>query len=178
MSLHLLSPSMPLSKLRYTLALLTGSVLALCHPLGAQATNAARLEIRRDSTPAFVLTAAQLAQVAHIDVRASEHGKEATFSGIPLPTLLRMAGVPVDSVRGARTSWYVVATASDGYRVVFSLAELAPDLGGRAVFVADKRDGQALGASEGPLRLVVPDDKRPTRWERQVVTIAVRRGEP
>ena len=31
------------------------------------------------------------------------------------------------------------------------------------IILADKREGQTLAANEGPLRIVVPHDKRPTR---------------
>ena len=139
---------------------------------------AAQLEVRGDSLPARVFTAAEVAALPHAEVRATEHGGTSTFSGVPLDSLLRRAGVPVDSVRGRRVADYVVVLAADGYRAVFSLAELDPGLGGRAVLVADRRDGQPLGAAEGPLRLVVPGDGRPTRWVRQVTTLVVRRASP
>lgn len=64
------------------------------------------------------------------------------------------------------------------YRVVFSLAELAPDLTGRVVLLADARDGKPLASDEGPLRLVLPDDARPTRWIRQITSLAVRQAAP
>ena len=35
------------------------------------------------------------------------------------------------------------------------------------VLLADHRDGQPLSTAEGPLRLVVPDEKRHARWVRQ-----------
>jgi hypothetical protein len=57
--------------------------------------------------------------------------------------------------------------------VVFALAELDPGLGGRSVLLADRRDGSPLGPTEGPLRLVIPDEKRPARWARQVRTIRI-----
>jgi hypothetical protein len=41
--------------------------------------------------------------------------------------------------------------------------------------VADSRDGAALGPAEGPWRLVVPDEKRPARWARQVKAITLAR---
>ena len=107
---------------------------------------------------------------------------EASALRIGIVTLLlvahfsTLAGVPIDSVRGGRTARYVVASAADGYRVVFSLAELAPDLTGRVVLLADERDGKALAGDEGPLRLVLPDDTRPTRWIRQLTSLTVRQA--
>lgn len=147
-------------------------------PIAAQATGAARLAVHVDSVAPVVLTAADLIGLPRAEVRATEHGRVGTFSGVPLDAVLRRAGVPVDSVRGRRAALYVLATADDGYRAVFSLAELAPGLGGRTVLVADRRDGHPLGAAEGPLRLIVPEDGRPTRWVRQLTTLSVRGATP
>jgi DMSO/TMAO reductase YedYZ molybdopterin-dependent catalytic subunit len=163
------------------LASIVGSLAVLAPSLAAQGRTTAapaQLEIRRDSAPPVVVTAPELAQLPRTEVRATEHGRSGTFAGVPLAAVLRRAGVAIDSVRGPRTAAVVIITAADGYRAAFSLAELAPDLGGRAVLVADQRDGQPLGAAEGPLRLVVPDDKRPTRWVRQVIRIDVRQVAP
>jgi hypothetical protein len=68
---------------------------------------------------------------------------------------------------------YIVVEAADGYRCVFSVAEVDEKLTGRKVVLVDRRDGKPLDAKEGPLRLVVPDDSRPARWVRQVATIRV-----
>ena len=37
----------------------------------------------------------------------------------------------------------------------------------RVILVATVCDGKMLTPEEGPLRLIVPDDKRPARWIRQ-----------
>ena len=70
---------------------------------------------------------------------------------------------------------YLLVEAADGYRVVFALPELDPAFTERMVLLADHRDGQPLTTTEGPLRLVVPDDKRHARWVRQVGSGTVRR---
>jgi hypothetical protein len=46
------------------------------------------------------------------------------------------------------------------------------------VLVAGRNDGNALDAKEGPYRLVVPHDKKHSRWVRQVAEIAARRVDP
>ena len=56
----------------------------------------------------------------------------------------------------------VVARAPDGYRVLFSLTEFDAAFSNRVILLVDRRDGKSLDNREGPLRLVVPDDK-PTR---------------
>ena len=67
----------------------------------------------------------------------------------------------------------VVAEGTDGYRTVFSLAELDDDFAAEAVLIVDSTDGQPLGADQGPLRLVVPGDRRQGRWVRMLKSITV-----
>ena len=54
-------------------------------------------------------------------------------------------------------------------------------LGGRRMSrlyqLADRRDQQPLSPKEGPLRLIVPDEKRQGRWVRQVTSVTIRRAE-
>jgi len=68
----------------------------------------------------------------------------------------------------------VVATASDGYRAVFALAEFDPGFTDQVILLADKRDGKSLSAREGPLRIIVPSEKRHARWVREVSSLTVR----
>jgi hypothetical protein len=41
--------------------------------------------------------------------------------------------------------------------------------------IADRRNGEALAEKEGPLRIVVPGEKRQARWVRQLTGISVKR---
>jgi len=66
-----------------------------------------------------------------------------------------------------------VAEASDGYRVVFSLAELDSGFQDSDVIVADTVDGGPLGPNQGPFRIVAPHDKRPARWVRMLKSLTV-----
>ena len=61
-------------------------------------------------------------------------------------------------------------TGRDGYRIVFSVGEIAPDFGNRAMMIATEADGRPLA---GP-RLIVPGDRRGARSVRDVVGIEVR----
>ena len=70
----------------------------------------------------------------------------------------------------------MLAEASDGYRVLFSIAELDARFTDRVVILADRKDGQPLPAAEGPYRLIVPGEKRPARWARQVTRISLGRA--
>jgi len=62
----------------------------------------------------------------------------------------------------------------DGYRVVFDLPELDSTFTDKMVLLADHRDSKPLSEKEGPLCIVVPDEKRQARWIRQVRSITVR----
>jgi hypothetical protein len=99
-----------------------------------------------------------------------------TYSGVPLATLLAKVNAPQGKeLRGKAMMSYLVATGSDGYSVVFSLAEVDPDFHQGQVLVADTRDGQPLGKS-GPFQLIVSDDKRPARWVHNLVSITLQKS--
>ncbi len=131
------------------------------------------LEVAGSATP-LKLTPELLHRLPRrqVSVPATEHGSAAAFEGVRLRDLLSEAGVPAgEAVHGKYLSWIVVVDAADGYRAVFALAELDPAFTDRLVILADTRDGKPLPAAEGPLRLILPDEKRPARWVRQVTHI-------
>ena len=96
-----------------------------------------------------------------------------TYEGIPLAAVLKAVGVRSDSLRGPALATRIVTESSDGYRVVLALAELDPSLGGKRVLLADKVDGKPLPAAEGPWRLIIGGDQRPSRSARQVLRIRI-----
>jgi DMSO/TMAO reductase YedYZ molybdopterin-dependent catalytic subunit len=96
------------------------------------------------------------------------------YDGVPISTLLAKAGVPQGSaLRGKSMALAVVAEGADGYRAVFSVAELDDDFAGEAAFVVDSIDGQPLTGDQGPLRLIVPGDKRPARSVRMLKSLTL-----
>jgi hypothetical protein len=56
---------------------------------------------------------------------------------------------------------------------VFALPEFDPDFTDRVIVMAVRRDGKTIGSSEGPLRIVVPGEKRHARWVKQVTALDV-----
>ena len=89
--------------------------------------------------------------------------------------ILERAGVPRgEKLRGKALRAIVVITASDGYQVVFTLADTDPAFTDRVIILADRKDGKPLPEKEGPFRIVVPSEKRPARWIRNVKTIAIK----
>jgi DMSO/TMAO reductase YedYZ molybdopterin-dependent catalytic subunit len=100
--------------------------------------------------------------------------KEETYEGVLVTELLKSAGVPLGAqLRGAAMATYVKADAADGYRVIFSLAELDMDFQDSDVIVADTMNGEPLGDKTGPFRIVAPHDKRPARWIRMLQSLTV-----
>jgi DMSO/TMAO reductase YedYZ molybdopterin-dependent catalytic subunit len=84
------------------------------------------------------------------------------YTGCLLRDLLAAAQPVERHPRDLRKS-YVVATASDGYEVVFSWAELFISPIGDAAFVVYERDGTPLADDEGRIALIVTADMRPVR---------------
>jgi DMSO/TMAO reductase YedYZ molybdopterin-dependent catalytic subunit len=109
-----------------------------------------------------------------ISVKNEHAAKDEVYEGTPLAGLLKQAGVVQGPrLRGKAMATYVVAEGADGYKVIFSLAELDSDFEDSGVLVADTLDGKPLGDKLGPLRLVAPHDKRPARWVRMLRSIQV-----
>jgi hypothetical protein len=103
-----------------------------------------------------------------------EKGHSSTYGGVALRDVLTAQGVPTGhDLRGKAMARCVVVDASDGYRVVFSLAELDPSFTDRIVLVADTRDGAPFDTHDGPYHLIVPGDKREARWVREVTAVDV-----
>jgi hypothetical protein len=101
-----------------------------------------------------------------------------TYEGVALSDVLARYGAPLgNDLRGKALAYYVVATGSDGYKAVYSLAEVDPSFHPGDVIVADTMDGKPLDAHSGPLRLVATEDKRPARGVRNLVSIEVKATE-
>jgi hypothetical protein len=128
----------------------------------------------------LTLYRADLAAMPRTTITARDKsGANITFEGVELFEILKRAGAPLgESLRGPALLFAVVITASDGYHAVFVLSELDPAMTDKKVILADTADGQALPPETGPLRLVVPDDKRHARWVRQVTRIDLVRVNP
>ena len=104
-----------------------------------------------------------LPQVVSTALASLLAGIDPLFVGTGAQSVLRLAGARVDTIRGPALGQYVLAVARDGYRVAFSLGELAPALGNARVMVVTREDGKPLADRDGPWRLWVPGDQRPSR---------------
>ena len=127
------------------------------------------------SKPVLSLSLSDLAGMPQTAARVRMHdGAERTYEGVQLSEILRRAGQPTgEDLRGSLLSRYLSATAHDGYRVLFSLPEVDPAFSDARVIVAYKVDGKPLPDREGPIRIVIPAEKREARWIRMVEKIEV-----
>jgi DMSO/TMAO reductase YedYZ molybdopterin-dependent catalytic subunit len=157
--------------------LLLVSVALHCPGAAAQTNSTtAHLTIASDVEKPLLLSLEDLRHMPRktLKVMNPHEGKEETYEGVLITELLKRAGVPQGAqLRGGAMATYVLAEASDGYRVTFSLAELDADFQDSDVIVADMVNGAPLNDMLGPLRLVVPHDKRPARWVRMLRTLTV-----
>lgn len=153
------------------------AVVGLGAPVAAQTSTSggpSALEIVGGAAP-LTLTTADLKGLPRTRVEVNgEDGRKVTYEGVPIVELLKKAGAPVGGgLRGDALASYVVASASDGYQVVFSLAELDPAMTGNDVIVADTLDGKPLFSYQGPMRIVAPKDARPARSIRMLSRLEI-----
>lgn len=147
-------------------------------PIGSAADQslAAEVRIMGPTGAALRLGAAELAAMPHATVNADFHGEKQVFEGVELTTLLARVGAPTgQAMRGKELDNIVVVTSRDGYRVVLALAETDATVRSNRIILADKADGAAIPAADGPFRLVVEGDLKPARSARMVSSIEWRR---
>ena len=100
-----------------------------------------------------------------------------SFTGCVLRDVLA-AAKPVESKPRNLRKTYVVATASDGYAVIFSWAELFVPARGESVIVAYERDGEPLSVDEGRIALIAVSGTRPARHVKWLRSVEVRTIDP
>jgi DMSO/TMAO reductase YedYZ molybdopterin-dependent catalytic subunit len=120
------------------------------------------------------LTPDELAKMPRASVKTSSNGMETVYEGVWLHEVLKRAGVPQGAeLRGKALASYVLASAQDGYEVVFSLGELDPAFIDNEILLADTANGKPLFGAQGRFRLVVPKDKPGARSVRMLTKLEV-----
>jgi DMSO/TMAO reductase YedYZ molybdopterin-dependent catalytic subunit len=145
-------------------------------PAAKATTGPDHLSIGGNVPKPFTLSIDDLRKLPHktIQVMNAHEKKQETYEGVLLSDLLDQAGAPKgEAIRGALMTTYVIAEGADSYRSLFSLAELDSGFEDSGVLVAYSLDGAPMAGDIGPLRLVVPNDKRPARWVRMLASITV-----
>lgn len=152
-------------------------VLLLCTPASvfSQASRAVALRVAGDVPNHLDLSFADIAAFHRQTISVTdEKGNRVEYGGVPVAEVLEKAGAPLGKeLKGPNMALGVLARAPDGYRVLFSLTEFDPAFSDRVILLADRRNGKPLDIREGPLRIVVPGDKRHARWIRGVIGFEV-----
>ncbi len=123
----------------------------------------------------FDVSKAQIEKLPTHDVELKEHdGTISHCTGPLVVDLLATVGIATgDHVRGKELATYVLAKASDGYEVVYGLAELEPSISGRNTILAYLSNGKSLIPSQGPLRVVIEGIKMQAPEIRMVIELDV-----
>jgi DMSO/TMAO reductase YedYZ molybdopterin-dependent catalytic subunit len=136
------------------------------------------LKVNGEVPHPLTLTALEFAELPRQSVKAKDRdGKEVEYEGVPVFEILQRAGLKLgEGLRGPALASYLLVQAADGYQAVFALPEIDPACTDRTILLADRRDGQPLPTQDGPLRIVVPGEKRHSRWVRLVVAFKIGRA--
>ena len=111
------------------------------------------------------------AQQVTVSYQTGRGVEEASFTGVSLWTLLGEAGGIDDPAKSAELRHVIRITARDGYVVVLSTGEIAPDFGAKPALLAYRRNDEAPAAAG--FRLAMPGDKHGGRYVRDVISIEV-----
>lgn len=157
---------------------MTSRVLSLCGLLiFSIASRALAVEPNLEVTygnQKLTFDAAKLASLAWSEVDATDMGRTQRYRAVPVGELLKEVKAPLgEELRGSALALVVRAKASDGYTVVYSLAEFDPAFRSRPIYLVDQQNGKPLSPSAGPLRLLCPGDSRGARGIRQLVSLEI-----
>lgn len=139
------------------------------------ATPSTTLLVTIFGQPAVHLSLADLQVLPQTKVAAlNAHSKQTeNYSGPLVAAVLAKAGLTLsEHAQHQVLDSYVVATGTDGYFVVFSGAELQPQLHRAEPIIAIAEDAQPLTRT-GAFQLVDPLDVKPARWVRNLTSLSM-----
>ncbi|QIY90228.1 molybdopterin-dependent oxidoreductase [Chryseobacterium gallinarum] len=134
-----------------------------------------KLKVGGEVSQPLELTVSDLSKMPEKETSLRDkEGKTHTYTGVSLQDILAKAGVPSGKeLHGENLAKYVLAKCTDGYQVLFSLAELDASISDKNVIIAYKMDGNPLPASKGPLRLIAEGEKKPARSTYQLASLSI-----
>jgi len=146
-------------------------------PLTATARDLTSIALSGVGVTSGTLTAADLARFPVTEMEVSFMTKKGMetghYKGVLLWPVLQEKGLAkLAGDHHEDLAHTFLVTADDGYKIAFSVGEIAPDFGNRAILIATERDGKSL-QDEG-FRLVVPGDARGARSVKGVVSIEIK----
>lgn len=149
----------------------------LLGPIAATGAVAQDLKVTVAGRDSVVLSPAEVASLPRAKATITVKGASVVYEGALLHEVLLKAGVVSgERLMGRYLNQVVVIRASDGFTSMLSIAETDPVYRANPVVLADTVNGKPLDAREGPYRVVVDGDLRPSRSPRAVVAIEVKAG--
>ncbi|MGF7038256.1 molybdopterin-dependent oxidoreductase [Mucilaginibacter lappiensis] len=133
------------------------------------------IKVSGEVATSLTIDAAYLQKFAQTTVtRKDKDGKDHTYSGVIVADILKDVGVTLGpDLKGKNLTKYLLVEASDGYQVIFALAELDKAFTDRTIILANQVDGKPLAPGDGPYRIIVQDEKKPARCIKQVTGMQV-----
>lgn len=151
--------------------------LAAALALIASPVLAQDLKVTVAGRDSVILTPAEVAALPRAKATIQVKGQAVTYEGAVLHAALLKAGVVAgERLMGRYLNQVVVLRAGDGFTSLLSIAETDPVYRANPVILADTVNGHPLDAREGPYRVVVDGDLRPSRSPRNVVAVEVKAG--
>jgi hypothetical protein len=141
---------------------LFAALLATLIASAAQAAASSPPVLRVPGSPDRPIAPESLLGAGQTDVRLEEaQGDVIVYHGRPLLEVLERNGVDTKTMPGQRklAPAVVMATARDGYTVVFSVGELLMHRADPRVFLVCEAAAGPLPENEGPVRLIVYGDR-------------------
>lgn len=134
-----------------------------------------KIIISGDKNQSKILTITEIKKMAHVEVlRKDRDRQDHKYSGVLLSELLSRSDLAfTDSTKKEILTKYILVEATDGYKVIFSLAEIDPNISNQLIILADSMDGKQLPLNDGTFKVIVPNDKKPARCIRQVTAIKI-----
>ncbi|MHC6199085.1 molybdopterin-dependent oxidoreductase [Elizabethkingia miricola] len=134
-----------------------------------------KLKVNGDVLHPLEFSLSDLSNMPHKNASLKEKdGNTHIYSGVALQDILLKAGVPSGKeLHGENLSKYLLVKCTDGYQVLFSLAELDSSIADKNIIIADKVDGRPLPETKGPLRIIAEGEKKPARSSYQVAALVI-----
>jgi hypothetical protein len=157
--------------IRGTMRLRIAGALLLV-PLTVRAQS---LELVGEKGVTRTLSVAELGALPQSEVTVTEkEGAKVVFRGPTLRSLVNLVGSAHRSrVPRPQHAARDLATATDGYRAAYMLAEVDEGFGNKNAILAISQDGAELPAKDGPFRVVMPGEEHRARWIRMVKSLSL-----
>lgn len=156
----------------------TASRAAATRTTTATASNGVLLRglIEQGGTLTVAALQALPSETIQVTFLSGTNTEQHSYTGVRLYTVLNNAKLRVnnDRYKNDKLRKSIVATGSDNYEVTIAWGEIDPDFGNAPILIAWAEDDKPLSGAGGPLRLVVPTDKRGGRYVSGLVTLDVR----